>query len=68
MQGTLFESLRAESLAGLMGIGFDGIAVGGLSVGESKQDMHRILDFIGPRLPADKPHYLMGVGTPGGLA
>ena len=64
VQGTLFESLRAESLAGLMAIGFDGIAIGGLSVGESKEDMHRILDFIGPRLPADKPHYLMGVGTP----
>ena len=64
VQGTLFESLRAESLAGLNDIGFDGIAVGGLSVGESKEDMHRILDFIGPRLLADKPHYLMGVGTP----
>jgi len=64
VQGTLFESLRAESLAGLNDIGFDGIAVGGLSVGESKEDMHRILDFIGPRLPVDKPHYLMGVGTP----
>jgi len=64
VQGTLFESLRSESLAGLNDIGFDGIAVGGLSVGESKEDMHRILDFIGPRLPADKPHYLMGVGTP----
>ena len=45
--------------------GFPAIAVGGLSaMGESKEDMHRILDFIGPRLPADKPHYLMGVGTP----
>ena len=64
VQGTLFEQLRADSLAGLNEIGFDGIAVGGLSVGESKEDMHRILDFIGPRLPADKPHYLMGVGTP----
>ncbi|MCC7068011.1 MAG: tRNA guanosine(34) transglycosylase Tgt [Burkholderiales bacterium] len=64
VQGALFEALRAESLAGLVDIGFDGIAVGGLSVGETKEDMHRILDFIGPRLPADKPHYLMGVGTP----
>jgi queuine tRNA-ribosyltransferase len=64
VQGTLFESLRAESLAGLVDIDFDGIAVGGLSVGESKDDMHRILDFIGPKLPDDKPHYLMGVGTP----
>ena len=63
-QGTLFESLRAESLAGLMGIGFDGIAVGVLSVGEPKEDMRRILDFVGPKLPADKSHYLMGVGTP----
>ena len=64
VQGTLFEQLRADSLAGLNDIGFDGIAVGGLSVGESKEDMHRILDFIGPKLPTDKPHYLMGVGTP----
>jgi queuine tRNA-ribosyltransferase len=60
----MFESLRDESLAGLETIGFEGIAIGGLSVGEPKQDMLRILRHIGPQLPQDKPHYLMGVGTP----
>jgi queuine tRNA-ribosyltransferase len=60
----MFEHLRDESLAGLEEIGFDGIAIGGLSVGEPKEDMLRVLSHIGPRLPADKPHYLMGVGTP----
>ncbi|MDB5797754.1 MAG: tgt [Paucimonas sp.] len=64
VQGGMFESLRDESLAGLVDIGFDGIAIGGLSVGEPKQDMMRVLAHVGPRLPADKPHYLMGVGTP----
>jgi queuine tRNA-ribosyltransferase len=64
VQGTVHTALRERSLAGLEAIGFDGIAVGGLSVGEPKEEMHKVLDFIGPRLPADKPHYLMGVGTP----
>ena len=64
VQGGMFERLRDESLAGLNDIGFDGIAIGGLSVGEPKEDMLRILSHVGPRLPADKPHYLMGVGTP----
>ena len=64
VQGGMFEDLRDESLAGLESIGFDGIAIGGLSVGEPKEDMLRVLSHIGPRLPADKPHYLMGVGTP----
>jgi queuine tRNA-ribosyltransferase len=64
VQGGMFEQLRDESLAGLEQIGFDGIAIGGLSVGEPKEDMMRVLAHIGPRLPADKPHYLMGVGTP----
>ena len=64
VQGGMFENLRDESLAGLLEIGFDGIAIGGLSVGEPKEDMMRVLSHIGPRLPADKPHYLMGVGTP----
>jgi queuine tRNA-ribosyltransferase len=64
VQGTVHEALRAESLAGLNEIPFDGIAVGGLSVGEPKEDMHRVLDFIGPKLPEWNPHYLMGVGTP----
>src|SRR5690606_9062152 len=64
VQGGMFERWRDESLAGLSEIGFDGIAIGGLSVGEPKEDMLRILLHIGPRLPANKPHYLMGVGTP----
>lgn len=64
VQGGVFEHLREESLAGLMEIGFDGIAIGGLSVGEPKCDMWRILDFLAPRLPQNLPHYLMGVGTP----
>ncbi|MDP9108361.1 MAG: tRNA guanosine(34) transglycosylase Tgt [Pseudomonadota bacterium] len=64
VQGGMFEALRDESLAGLEEIGFDGLAIGGLSVGEPKEDMLRVLAHIGPRLPANKPHYLMGVGTP----
>ena len=64
VQGGMFEDLRDESLAGLTDIGFEGYAVGGLSVGEPKEDMLRILDHIGHRLPADRPRYLMGVGTP----
>jgi queuine tRNA-ribosyltransferase len=64
VQGGMFEHLRDESLAGLEEIGFDGIAIGGLSVGEPKEDMLRVLAHVGPRLPAHKPHYLMGVGTP----
>ncbi len=64
VQGGMFEHLRDESLAGLEEVGFDGIAIGGLSVGEPKEDMMRVLSHVGPRLPADKPHYLMGVGTP----
>jgi queuine tRNA-ribosyltransferase len=64
VQGGMFEHLRDESLAGLDEIGFHGVAIGGLSVGEPKEDMMRILQHVGPRLPAGKPHYLMGVGTP----
>lgn len=64
VQGGMFEDLRDESLAGLTGIGFSGYAIGGLSVGEPKEDMARILAHTTPRLPADKPRYLMGVGTP----
>ena len=64
VQGGMHETLRDESLAGLVDIGFDGYAIGGLSVGEPKVDMIRILDHIGTRLPADRPRYLMGVGTP----
>ena len=64
VQGGMFEELRDESLAGLEEVGFPGIAIGGLSVGEPKEDMMRMLAHVGPRLPANKPHYLMGVGTP----
>ncbi len=64
VQGGMFEPLRDASLAVLQGIGFDGYAIGGLSVGEPKEDMLRILNHTAPRLPADKPRYLMGVGTP----
>lgn len=64
VQGGMFEHLRDESLAGLEDINFHGIAIGGLSVGEPKEDMLRVLEHVGPRLPANKPHYLMGVGTP----
>jgi queuine tRNA-ribosyltransferase len=64
VQGGMYEDLRDESLGGLAAIGFDGYAIGGLSVGETKDDMRRIRRHIAPRLPADKPRYLMGVGTP----
>ena len=64
VQGGMFESLRDESLAGLENIDFPGLAIGGLSVGEPKEDMLRVLAHVGPRLPPNKPHYLMGVGTP----
>lgn len=64
VQGGMYEDLRDESLAGLLDIGFDGYAIGGLSVGEPKEDMARILAHTAPSLPADKPRYLMGVGTP----
>ena len=64
VQGGMFEELRDESLAGLEEVGFPGIAIGGLSVGEPKEEMMRMLAHVGPRLPAGKPHYLMGVGTP----
>jgi len=64
VQGGMFEALRDESLDALVEIGFDGYAIGGLSVGEPKADMMRVLDHVGERLPADRPRYLMGVGTP----
>ena len=64
VQGGMYEDLRDESLAGLLDIGFDGFAIGGLSVGEPKEDFARILSHTAPGLPADRPRYLMGVGTP----
>jgi len=64
IQGGMVETLRDESLSGLVDIGFEGYAIGGLSVGEPKIDMMRILAHITPRMPALAPRYLMGVGTP----
>ena len=64
VQGGMYESLRDESLRELVNIGFDGYAIGGLSVGEPKEDMARILAHTAPQLPPGKPRYLMGVGTP----
>ena len=64
IQGGMYEELRTISLEGLEQIGFDGYAIGGLSVGEPKDDMMRILDHIAPQMPVDKPRYLMGVGKP----
>jgi queuine tRNA-ribosyltransferase len=64
VQGGMFEDLRDESLYALEQMDFHGVAIGGLSVGEPKEDMQRILRHTGPKLPAHKPHYLMGVGTP----
>jgi len=64
IQGGMHEELRDVSLNGLTDIGFDGYAIGGLSVGEPKEDMLRILAHTAPKMPQDKPRYLMGVGTP----
>jgi len=64
VQGGLFKDLRIKSLNELVNIGFDGYAIGGLAVGESQDEMFRVLDDIKDVLPNDKPHYLMGVGTP----
>jgi len=64
VQGSVYEELRDESLAALRGIGFDGYAIGGLAVGEPKAERSRMLAHTAPRLPADRPRYLMGMGTP----
>jgi queuine tRNA-ribosyltransferase len=64
IQGGIFPDLREESARFISQLGFDGIAIGGLSVGESKQEMNATLDILQPLLPEDKPHYLMGVGSP----
>ena len=64
VQGGMFKELRDESLQRLMDIGFDGYALGGLSVGEPKEQMKNIVEYCGERMPAEKPRYLMGVGTP----
>jgi queuine tRNA-ribosyltransferase len=67
VQGGMYPELRRESLAGLVEIGFDGYAIGGLSVGEPKEEMFKVLDSMQTVMPVDKPRYLMGVGTPGDL-
>jgi len=64
VQGGMYEALRTASLDGLVEIGFDGYALGGLSVGEPKEEMQRVLEHIAPRMPENHPRYLMGVGTP----
>jgi len=64
VQGGMYEHLRQESIDGLIDIGFDGYAIGGLSVGEPKEEMMAALDVVHPKMPKDKPRYLMGVGTP----
>lgn len=64
VQGGMYDDLRRQSLEALQEIGFDGYAIGGLSVGESKQDMQSVMQALLPHMPADRPRYLMGVGTP----
>ena len=64
IQGGMYEELRYQSLEGLEQIGFDGYAIGGLSVGEPKDEMIKVLDYMPEAMPADKPRYLMGVGKP----
>ncbi|MFL2113039.1 tRNA guanosine(34) transglycosylase Tgt [Latilactobacillus curvatus] len=67
VQGAGFEDLRRQSARDLVGMVFPGYSIGGLSVGESKGEMNRVLDFTTPMLPEDKPRYLMGVGSPDAL-
>jgi len=67
VQGGMYPGLRLESLQQLSDIGFEGVAIGGLSVGEPKEEMLSMLDALASHLPEDKPHYLMGVGTPADL-
>ncbi|MEI6040134.1 MAG: tRNA guanosine(34) transglycosylase Tgt [Candidatus Berkelbacteria bacterium] len=64
VQGSTFEDLREESAKYISSLDFDGIAVGGVSVGEGKDHMYQVMRWVGPLLPKDKPHYLMGIGEP----
>jgi queuine tRNA-ribosyltransferase len=64
VQGSTYDDLRLECLDRLQEIGFDGYAIGGLSVGEPKEEMYRVTELVAPRMPAERPRYLMGVGTP----
>ncbi len=68
VQGGVYPELRTQSLLGLQALEFDGYAIGGLAVGEPKHEMLAVLDQLNPQLPADKPRYLMGVGTPWDIA
>jgi queuine tRNA-ribosyltransferase len=67
VQGGLDEDLRAESIEFISGLGFDGIAVGGLAVGEPREELERLVSFCGAKLPSDQPRYLMGIGDPADL-
>jgi queuine tRNA-ribosyltransferase len=67
LQGGMYEDLRQESLDALTAIGFEGYAIGGLSVGEPKEEMIKVLEAVADKLPEDKPRYLMGVGKPGDI-
>jgi queuine tRNA-ribosyltransferase len=67
VQGGMHEDLRRQSVEALVDIGFDGYAIGGLSVGEPKEEMIKVLEYLPDAMPADKPRYLMGVGTPSDL-
>ncbi|MDE2334752.1 MAG: tRNA guanosine(34) transglycosylase Tgt [Rhodospirillales bacterium] len=67
VQGSTFPALRLASAAAIADLGFEGMAIGGLAVGEGQQAMFEVLDLLGPALPAPKPRYLMGVGTPDDL-
>ncbi|MFP3367102.1 tRNA-guanine transglycosylase, partial [Pseudoalteromonas sp. SIMBA_148] len=64
VQGSMYPDLRQQSLEGLLEIGCDGYAIGGLSVGDPKEEMIDVLDYLPDDMPADKPRYLMGVGKP----
>ncbi len=64
VQGGVYKDLRLKSAEDLVDLNFDGYAVGGLAVGEPRKDMYKILDYVVPKLPEEKPHYLMGVGQP----
>lgn len=66
-QGCTFDDLRISHAKDIASLGLDGYAIGGLAVGEPKEDMYRIISAVEPYLPADKPRYLMGVGTPGNI-
>lgn len=67
VQGSMYKDLRLDSLEALTEIGFDGYAIGGLSVGEPKEEMLRVLEYLPQQMPKDQPRYLMGVGTPSDL-